>query len=65
MFTLHLIKTWHKICQALGTEFEPYLPAVMPLVISIASTGMSRVEHNIDFSDYLPGTKIWLPGKGV
>ncbi|KZP09493.1 ARM repeat-containing protein [Athelia psychrophila] len=33
----YLIATWAKICQALGPEFEPYLPVVMPPLVSAAS----------------------------
>ncbi|KAG0701167.1 ARM repeat-containing protein [Suillus ampliporus] len=32
-----LIATWAKICQALGTEFEPFLPVVMPPLLNAAS----------------------------
>ncbi|RPD72308.1 ARM repeat-containing protein [Lentinus tigrinus ALCF2SS1-7] len=30
MLSHFLIATWAKVCQALGEEFEPYLPVVMP-----------------------------------
>lgn len=33
----YLISTWAKVCQALGTEFEPYLPVVMPPLLTAAS----------------------------
>ncbi|KAF7316133.1 hypothetical protein MIND_00131400 [Mycena indigotica] len=33
----YLIATWAKVCQAMGTEFEPYLPVVMPSLLSTAS----------------------------
>jgi hypothetical protein len=33
----YLIATWAKICQAMGPEFEPYLPVVMPPVRSRTS----------------------------
>jgi len=29
--------TWAKICQAMGVEFEPYLPVVMPDLLTTAS----------------------------
>jgi hypothetical protein len=29
--------TWAKICQAMGVEFEPYLPVVMPDLLATAS----------------------------
>ncbi|KIM73570.1 hypothetical protein PILCRDRAFT_829051 [Piloderma croceum F 1598] len=34
----YLIATWAKICQAMGPEFEPYLPVVMPPLVNAAST---------------------------
>ncbi|KAJ3992683.1 armadillo-type protein [Lentinula boryana] len=33
----YLMGTWAKICQAMGPEFEPYLPAVMPDLLATAS----------------------------
>lgn len=33
----YLISTWAKVCQALGPEFEPYLPVVMPPLLVAAS----------------------------
>ncbi|KIY64331.1 ARM repeat-containing protein [Cylindrobasidium torrendii FP15055 ss-10] len=33
----YLMATWAKICQAMGSEFEPYLPVVMPGLLSMAS----------------------------
>ncbi|RDB16214.1 Importin subunit beta-3 [Hypsizygus marmoreus] len=33
----YLIATWAKVCQAMGPEFEPYLPVVMPALLSTAS----------------------------
>ncbi|KAF9457022.1 armadillo-type protein [Collybia nuda] len=33
----YLIATWAKVCQALGQEFEPYLPVVMPALLTTAS----------------------------
>ncbi|KAJ8507252.1 hypothetical protein ONZ45_g10362 [Pleurotus djamor] len=32
----YLIATWAKVCQALGEEFEPYLPVVMPPLLASA-----------------------------
>ncbi|KAL4079008.1 armadillo-type protein [Scleroderma citrinum] len=37
MLATYLIATWAKICQALGPEFEPYLPVVMPPLLNAAS----------------------------
>jgi hypothetical protein len=34
----YIIATWAKICQVMGPEFEPYLPVVMPPLVSAAST---------------------------
>jgi hypothetical protein len=34
----YLIATWAKICQAMGPEFEPYLPVVMPPLLEAAAT---------------------------
>ena len=33
----YLIATWSKVCQAMGPEFEPYLPVVMPSLLLTAS----------------------------
>ncbi|KAF9809312.1 hypothetical protein IEO21_07461 [Rhodonia placenta] len=33
----YLISTWAKVCQAMGPEFEPYLPVVMPPLLQAAS----------------------------
>jgi hypothetical protein len=33
----YLIATWAKVCQAMGPEFEPYLPVVMPALLTTAS----------------------------
>ncbi|KAF8161678.1 armadillo-type protein [Crassisporium funariophilum] len=33
----YLIATWAKVCQAMGPEFEPYLPVVMPSLLATAS----------------------------
>ena len=37
MLNHYLISTWAKVCQAMGTEFEPYLPVVMPPLLQAAS----------------------------
>lgn len=37
MLNHYLIATWAKVCQALGPEFEPYLPVVMPPLLQTAS----------------------------
>ncbi|EIW80155.1 ARM repeat-containing protein [Coniophora puteana RWD-64-598 SS2] len=33
----YLIATWAKICQAMGPDFEPYLPVVMPPLLNAAN----------------------------
>ncbi|KAF8637449.1 hypothetical protein AX17_002814 [Amanita inopinata Kibby_2008] len=33
----YLIATWAKVCQAMGPDFEPYLPIVMPTLLNTAS----------------------------
>lgn len=33
----YLMATWSKVCQALGEEFEPYLPVVMPSILTTAA----------------------------
>ena len=38
MLSHSLIATWAKVCQALGEEFEPYLPVVMPPLLRVASS---------------------------
>ncbi|KAF7789279.1 hypothetical protein EIP86_000220 [Pleurotus ostreatoroseus] len=37
MLDHYLIATWAKVCQALGPEFEPYLPVVMPPLFTAAA----------------------------
>jgi hypothetical protein len=37
LLSSYLIASWAKICQALGPEFEPYLPVVMPPLLRAAS----------------------------
>ena len=37
MLNHYLMATWAKICQAMGPEFEPYLPVVMPPLLQAAS----------------------------
>ncbi|OSC97013.1 ARM repeat-containing protein [Trametes coccinea BRFM310] len=38
MLSHFLIATWAKVCQALGEEFEPYLPVVMPPLLRVAGS---------------------------
>eukprot|EP00918_Siedleckia_nematoides_P062669 GHVU01136615.1.p2 GENE.GHVU01136615.1~~GHVU01136615.1.p2 ORF type:complete len:153 (+),score=13.16 GHVU01136615.1:294-752(+) len=37
MMPHYLIATWAKICQAMGEDFVPYLPVVMPPLLRAAS----------------------------
>ena len=37
MLNHYLIATWAKVCQALGPDFEPYLPVVMPSLLRTAN----------------------------
>jgi hypothetical protein len=37
MLSHYLIATWAKFCQAVGAEFEPYLPVVMPPLFRAAN----------------------------
>jgi len=37
LLSSYLVASWAKICQALGPEFEPYLPVVMPPLLRAAS----------------------------
>lgn len=37
MLNHYLIATWAKVCQAMGPEFEPYLPVVMPALLRAAN----------------------------
>ncbi|KXN84686.1 Importin subunit beta-3 [Leucoagaricus sp. SymC.cos] len=48
--TYYLVSTWAKIGQALGPEFEPYLPLVMPNILSTVSakTDISVYEDEDD-----------------
>ena len=57
MLSHFLIATWAKVCQALGEEFEPYLPVVMPPLVRVASSkadisiyGASRVSSVLPWS---------------
>ncbi|KAL1940497.1 hypothetical protein VTO73DRAFT_9069 [Trametes versicolor] len=38
MLSHFLIATWAKVCQALGEEFEPYLPVVMQPLLRVAGS---------------------------
>ncbi|KZT64897.1 ARM repeat-containing protein [Daedalea quercina L-15889] len=58
MLTHYLIATWAKVCQAMGEEFEPYLPVVMPPLLSAAST-KTEVSVYEDTSDEPEDREGW------
>jgi len=37
MLPQYLCATWAKVCQAMGPEFEPYLPIIMPPLLQSAA----------------------------
>ncbi|KAI8978352.1 ARM repeat-containing protein [Trametes punicea] len=51
MLSHFLIATWAKLCQALGEEFEPYLPVVMPPLLRVAG---SKADISIYDDDQEP-----------
>ena len=55
MLNLQLLETWPTICQAMTTEFEPYLPAVMQALISSAATGMSGAPNGVNVTYFCSG----------
>ncbi|PCH35440.1 ARM repeat-containing protein [Wolfiporia cocos MD-104 SS10] len=50
----YLIATWAKVCQALGPEFEPYLPVVMPPLLAAAS---AKADIDLYDEDNLPADR--------
>ena len=55
MLPHYLIATWAKVCQAMGPEFEPYLPVVMPPLFRAANA-------KADVSVY--GSYLFVSGGG-
>jgi hypothetical protein len=53
MLPHYLIATWAKVCQAMGPEFEPYLPVVMPPLFRAANA-------KADVSVYGSPPSFWL-----
>ncbi|CAL1712081.1 unnamed protein product [Somion occarium] len=49
----YLIATWAKVCQAMGPEFEPYLPVVMPplLIAASAKADVSVYDESAEEKD--------------
>ncbi|KAI0684888.1 ARM repeat-containing protein [Cytidiella melzeri] len=50
----YLIATWAKVCQALGPEFEPYLPVVMPPLLTAAA---AKANLSVYEEDEAPDAK--------
>jgi hypothetical protein len=42
-----MMATWAKVCQAMGQEFEPYLPVVMPSLLATASAKADLSHYGI------------------
>ncbi|KAF9554626.1 ARM repeat-containing protein [Agrocybe pediades] len=42
----YLIATWAKVCQAMGAEFETYLPIVMPSILATANAKADLSKSN-------------------
>jgi hypothetical protein len=60
----YLIATWAKLCQAMGPEFEPYAPIVMPPLLHSASlkADVSVVEgmHVFSFYRFHPSSRSFV-----
>ena len=52
----YLIATWAKVCQAMGPEFEPYLPVVMPPLLQAAS---AKTDMNVYDDDVVEERDGW------
>ncbi|EKM53787.1 uncharacterized protein PHACADRAFT_260306 [Phanerochaete carnosa HHB-10118-sp] len=52
----YLIATWAKVCQAMGPEFEPYLPVVMPPLLQAAS---AKTDMNVFDDDVVEERDGW------
>ncbi|KAH7883434.1 ARM repeat-containing protein [Phlebopus sp. FC_14] len=48
----YLIATWAKICRALGPEFEPFLPVVMPPLLTAASAKTDVSVYDADDANF-------------
>ncbi|KAH9996969.1 ARM repeat-containing protein [Russula compacta] len=51
MLPHYLIATWAKVCQAMGPEFEPYLPVVMPPLFRAANAKADVSVYGSDLED--------------
>ncbi|KAI0712864.1 armadillo-type protein [Cerioporus squamosus] len=67
MLSHFLIATWAKVCQALGEEFEPYLPVVMPPLLRVASSkaDISIYDDEEEHEDRDGWESISLDGRQV
>lgn len=61
MLSHFLIATWAKVCQALGEEFEPYLPVVMPPLLRVAS---SKADISI-YGSFLVGSILCVVANAI
>jgi hypothetical protein len=52
LLATYLIATWAKICQALGPEFEPFLPVVMPPLLNAASAKADVSVYDAEDENY-------------
>ena len=55
MLPHYLIATWAKVCQAMGPEFEPYLPVVMPPLFRAANAKADVSVYGSYFSSISVG----------
>jgi hypothetical protein len=53
MLPHYLIATWAKVCQAMGPEFEPYLPVVMPPLFRAANAKADVSVYGLDLFFFL------------
>jgi len=67
LLSSYLVASWAKICQALGPEFEPYLPVVMPPLLRAASAkaDVSVIDEEDERFESDAWTTIKLEGQSV
>lgn len=53
----YMMSTWAKVCQAMGHEFEPYLPVVMP---SLLATASAKADLSLYGAILFLGSFNWL-----
>ncbi|KZT00064.1 ARM repeat-containing protein [Laetiporus sulphureus 93-53] len=63
----YLIATWAKVCQAMGQEFEPYLPVVMPplLIAASAKADLSIYDEDEEHEEQEGWETIRMDGQQV